>query len=112
MPVTLLDRAERFLPVETVPDRITFQIIAAGEAQKLRVHVHQHLHQIFAESVRAVVPGRREQRDHTQPDGSGLVECQSKMRPRRGDHLPGFERHFNFFQSVVRPEKVPVAKTV
>ena len=72
---TLRDVADGFLPVETFVDAIAFEIIAAGEAQELRLHVREQLHDVRASAVRAIVVSRRKERNVLEPDRAGLARC-------------------------------------
>ena len=75
----LLDGADGFLPVETLVEVIAFDVIAAGEAQKFRMHVREQLRDVGTVAIRAIVVGRREQRNLLKPDRGFLAP---KFRPK------------------------------
>ena len=64
--------ADGLLPVESLSDGIAFDIIAAGKAQELWLHVCQQLHDVRACPVRAIVVGRRKKRNVLKPNRAGL----------------------------------------
>ena len=94
--VALFNRTQRLFPFESSLDCIALQVIAAGKTQELRVQVHQHLHQILAQAVRAVVPSRREKRHKAEPDRSRPVECNHKTGPCGRSDFAGLERQLEF----------------
>src|SRR5690606_36832651 len=79
---TLVDGTDGFPPLETRVDDVAFEVVAAGEAQKLRLHVDHHLHEIGAEAVGTVDASRREKGNKTQPRGAGLGFGEREPRGR------------------------------
>ncbi len=91
---TFVDGADGLPPFEALVDGESLEVVAAGEAQEFGAEVHQHLHDVLAEAVRAVFPGRREQRDEAEPDRARPVLRDLKTRLRGGRDFTGLERHF------------------
>ena len=72
-------RPDRLLPFVALVDVVALKIVAAGEAQKRRVHPGQHLHQIDAVAVHPIRDRSAERREtsviQTVP---GLVSVSSR----------------------------------
>ena len=67
---TLFDRPNGFLPVETLIEGVALKIIAAGESEELGLHGSQHVHEVGAVAVLAILVSGREERDILQPQRS------------------------------------------
>ena len=65
--------AEGVLPVEALVDLVALKIVAAGQAQELRVHSRHQLHDVGAVAVLAVLVGRRKERDERDPELAGVT---------------------------------------
>lgn len=89
----IFNRPERLLPRKAFAGSIAFEVIAIGEAQELRVHVRQQLHDVLAQAVVAVVPRRRKKRNEAEPNRSGLIERDGESCLSRGRDVAGLERH-------------------
>jgi hypothetical protein len=50
-------RANRLLPVEAFVDEVAFEIIATGEAKKVRLHRGHHFDEIGAVAIGPIVEG-------------------------------------------------------
>src|SRR5438552_19205953 len=70
--------ADGLLPWEVVGSRISFEVIAAWEAQERRIRLFQELHQVMTQAICMTVPGGREQRNHAKPDGSSRIGTNHK----------------------------------
>src|SRR4051812_49049585 len=81
-PRALGERAQRLLPLEAIRDLISLEVVAPGEAQELRLHVHQHLHEIGAKAVRLVLEGWWKQRNEAQPDLARAIDSEGVSRAR------------------------------
>ena len=95
----LVNRADRLFPVEPLGDRVAFQVVAAGHPQEGGLHVAHLLHQIDAVAVRAVVEGRRHQRDLGQPDRARLLAEMTKRFAVEGVTFPVVSVTVYCFQS-------------
>jgi hypothetical protein len=71
--------ADGFLPVETFGDGIAFNVIAAGEAQELGLHVREQLHDVRSCAVRTIVVGRRKKRNILEPNHAVFAEESSGL---------------------------------
>ena len=71
--------ADRLLPLIALRNVITFQVVAARQAQKRRMHRRQHLHQVDPIAMRPVMVCRREQRHEIKPNRSRPWNCQDQM---------------------------------
>ncbi len=86
---SLIGIADGALPVEAVAEIIALEVVAAGEAQELRLHPAHHLHEILAESVRPVVERLREEHRFAQVIRSLIVGSDDKACVLRGLDLFG-----------------------
>ena len=83
LPVVRRRRADSLLPVVTLGNVVTLQVIAAREAQERRMHGRQLLHEVDAIAVLAIVIGGRKQRNKAQPQRPCVPDCKYEMVGRR-----------------------------
>ncbi len=76
---TIDERADGFLPLETVCDSVALKIIAARKAQESWVHGGELFHQIDAIAVDAIVICGREKGDELQPQSSGMRDRENEV---------------------------------
>ena len=85
------ERADGLLPVVPIRERHAFEIVAAGQAQELRVHGGHALHQVGAVAVGAIVEGWRQERDQLQPHRAGMADGELEMVGDGGRNCAGGE---------------------
>ena len=84
------ERTDGLLPVEALVDVVAFKVVAAGEAQELRMHRRHLLHQVDAEAVGAIVISGREKRDELHPERAGVTGGDHEVIRCRGLELRRF----------------------
>ena len=99
----LIQRANSFLPIKPGRDGVAFQIISTGKPQKAGIQIHQHLHQVFAKTVRLVLPCWRKQGNQIKPDGARTIQGQDVTRPGRRFHLAGFQGNLVLLPILCQP---------
>ena len=80
---TLLDGADGTFPAEGIVGRyLSLDEAAAGEAHELRMHLVEHLCQVGAQTVLAILEGRREERHDIEVEGTLAIEDKGKLSLR------------------------------
>ena len=90
----LLQWSQRLLPVESVGDLIALEVIAARKAQELRLHVHEHLHEVGPEAVRLILERRRKQGDKTEPHRARPIHGEDEAGLGGRCDVAGLQRQF------------------
>ena len=67
---TLFDRANGFLPVETLIEGVALKVVAPGEPEECGFHGRQQFHNIGTVAVLAILVGGRKERNILQPQRS------------------------------------------
>ena len=78
--------------VEALIDLISFKIVAAGQAQKLRMHACHQFHDVRPIAVLAVPVRRRKERDQRDPQLAGVTRREQQMIRRRRREASGLQR--------------------
>ena len=89
---TIDHRDDGFFPIEMFGDGVACEIISAGQAQEVRVHIREQFHQGDPIAIRAIVEGGREEGDQLERYGAGVGEGELEMIGGAGGHVSGFHR--------------------
>src|SRR6202041_4065236 len=72
-------RPDRLLPLVALRNVITLEVVAARQAQKLRMHRGKLFHNVDAVAVGPVMIRRRKERNEIEPNGCGMSDGQLEM---------------------------------